>query len=87
MLLKGVKVSEVTSGDIVVIKSSKEFSGEVNGYLEGMLVPGWEEHYFLVEEVFDDLVSGYSLTGSLKDVYGEPELGLIKKVYREVKEE
>jgi hypothetical protein len=67
---------QVKEGDIVVIKSAEE--ALINSDNE------WEEHYFLVDEVFEDLVTGYSLTGSLKDVYGEPELTLIKKVYREV---
>jgi hypothetical protein len=74
---------KVQSGDIVVIKSSEEAFGEAKVYTEGILVDGWEEHYFLVDEVFEDLVTGYSITGTLKDVYGEPELALIKKVYRE----
>jgi hypothetical protein len=67
---------QVKEGDIVVIKSAEE--ALINSDDE------WEEHYFLVDEVFEDLVTGYSLTGSLKDVYGEPDLTLIKKVYREV---
>lgn len=71
---------KVNPGDIVVIKSSQEAFGASSTYIED----AWEEHYFLVDEVFEDLVTGHSLTGSLKDVYGEPELGLIKKVYRGV---
>jgi hypothetical protein len=67
---------QVKEGDIVVIKSAKE--ALINSDDE------WEEHYFLVDEVFEDLVTGHSLTGSLKDVYGEPDLTLIKKVYREI---
>jgi hypothetical protein len=69
----------VAKGDIVLIKSYEEFFGEKAP--EGL---GWEEHLFLVDEVFDDLVTGHSIVEELKDVYGEPELGLIKKVYREV---
>jgi hypothetical protein len=69
---------KVNPGDIVVIKSSQEAFGDPRS----MTSDDWEEHYFLVDEVFEDLVTGHSLTGSLKDVYGEPELGLIKKVYR-----
>jgi hypothetical protein len=69
---------KINPGDIVVIKSSQEAFGDPRS----MIVDDWEEHYFLVDEVFEDLVTGHSLTGSLKDVYGEPELGLIKKVYR-----
>jgi hypothetical protein len=67
---------KVKEGDIVVIKSAEE--ALINSDDE------WEEHYFLVDEVFEDLVTGHSLTGALKDVYGEPDLTLIKKVYREI---
>jgi hypothetical protein len=67
---------QVKEGDIVVIKSAEE--ALINSDDE------WEEHYFLVDEVFKDLVTGHSLTGALKDVYGEPDLTLIKKVYREI---
>jgi hypothetical protein len=75
---------QVKEGDIVIIKSSEEAFGKVPDKKYDLLLDGWEEHYFLVDEVFEDLVTGYSLTGSLKDVYGEPDLTLIKKVYREV---
>jgi len=44
----------------------------------------WEEHYFLVHEVAEDLVTGTALTGTLAGEYGEPSLNLIKKVYNEV---
>lgn len=71
---------KVQSGDIVVIKSSQEAFGSTSQYVED----SWEEHYFLVDEVFEDLVTGSSINGSLQGVYGEPELNLIKKVYREV---
>ncbi len=74
---------KIFPGDIVVIKSSEEAFGEARVHIEGMLVDGWEEHYFLVDDVFEDLVTGHSITGSLKDVYGEPDLTLIKKVYHE----
>ena len=62
-------------GSIVLIKSSMEAFGE------GSL---WEEHYFLVHEVAEDLVTGTALTGTLAGEYGEPSLNLIKKVYNEV---
>ena len=39
-----------------------------------------EEHQFLVHQVFDDCVSGYSLTGSLIGEYGEPTYDIIKEV-------
>jgi hypothetical protein len=48
-------------GDIVVIRSSDD----------------WPEHLFEVDEVFEDCVSGYSLTGPLSGVYGEPGWELI----------
>ena len=35
------------------------------------------EHRFLVEEVFDDLVTGTVLTGPLAGEYGEPEIEMI----------
>ena len=38
------------------------------------------EHQFLVEDVFDDCITGVSLTGPLSGVYGEPELELLVKV-------
>lgn len=37
------------------------------------------EHLFRVEEVFDDCVTGYSLTGPLAGEYGEPHWSLIKE--------
>ena len=37
-------------------------------------------HHFLVEEVFDDFITGKALTGPLAGEYGEPELILIVKV-------
>lgn len=38
------------------------------------------EHLFRVDEVFEDCVSGYSLTGPLAGEYGEPSLELIKAI-------
>ncbi|MDU8914144.1 hypothetical protein [Aestuariicoccus sp. MJ-SS9] len=38
------------------------------------------EHLFRVHEVFDDCVTGYSLTGPLAGEYGEPSLDLIKAI-------
>jgi len=66
----------VKPGDIVVIKSYKGYFKEDPP--EGM---GWGEHHFKVQEVYGDLVTGYSLHGELEGEYGEPDLGLIKKVY------
>jgi hypothetical protein len=37
------------------------------------------EHRFRVEEVFDDCVGGYSLTGPLAGEYGEPDWSIIKE--------
>ena len=39
------------------------------------------EHLFQVWEVFDDCITGYSLTGPLTGVYGEPGLELILRVH------
>ena len=38
------------------------------------------EHQFLVEEVFEDCVTGVALTGPFAGEYGEPELGMIAQV-------
>ena len=38
------------------------------------------EHRFLVEEVFDDLVTGTALTGPFAGEYGEPEIEMITDV-------
>ncbi|MEZ0468978.1 hypothetical protein [Phaeobacter sp. SYSU ZJ3003] len=54
----------IAPGDIVVICADED----------------WPEHLFRVDYVFDDCVGGYSLTGPLKDVYGEPDYDLIIKV-------
>ena len=35
------------------------------------------EHLFLVDEVYDDCVGGYSLTGPLEGEYGEPDFDMI----------
>ncbi len=64
----------VKAGDIVVVKSALEAFGETDS---------WEEHYFLVHEAYEDVVTGIALTGSLAKHYGEPSLSLIKKVYNE----
>ena len=39
------------------------------------------EHRFLVEEVKEDLVTGYALSGPLVGQYGEPDLDMIKEVW------
>lgn len=38
------------------------------------------EHEFLVQEVFDDCVTGVALTGPLAGEYGEPEIEMIVRV-------
>ena len=38
------------------------------------------EHAFLVEEVFEDLVTGTALTGPLSGEYGEPDIALVLRV-------
>lgn len=41
----------------------------------------WPEHLFRVDDVWEDCVGGVSLTGPLKDEYGEPDYGLILRVH------
>ena len=48
-------------GDIVIIKAGEE----------------WPEHLFRVHSVYDDCVTGYSITGPLEGEYGEPAFDLI----------
>lgn len=42
--------------------------------------------YFLVDEVYEDLVTGFAINGELEGVYGEPDLEQIERVFREVSE-
>ncbi|MDU8928218.1 hypothetical protein RXV86_12545 [Alisedimentitalea sp. MJ-SS2] len=56
---------DLKEGDVVVIRAGED----------------WPEHLFLVDEVYEDLVTGYSLTGPLKDEYGEPDFDLILRVH------
>jgi hypothetical protein len=51
-------MTDLQEGDVVVIRASED----------------WPEHLFEVDEVFEDCVSGYSFTGPLSGVYGEPGL-------------
>ena len=37
-------------------------------------------HQFLVDEVFDDFITGKALTGPLAGEYGEPEITLVSEV-------
>lgn len=54
----------VQPGDVVVIAAFDD-------------VP---EHQFLVDEVFEDVVTGVALTGPLAGEYGEPDIGMIVRV-------
>lgn len=45
----------------------------------------WPEHLFLVTDVWEDCVGGVSLTGPLKDEYGEPDYDLILRVHSRAK--
>jgi hypothetical protein len=38
------------------------------------------EHQFLIEQVFEDVVTGIALTGPLKGTYGEPDQEMILKI-------
>lgn len=38
------------------------------------------EHWFQVEDVLDDCITGVALTGPLQGEYGEPELGMVVRV-------
>ena len=38
------------------------------------------EHMFKIDEVYEDCMGGYSLTGPLAGEYGEPEFDLILRV-------
>ena len=38
------------------------------------------EHSFLVEEVFEDCITGTALTGPLAGEYGEPDIALVLQV-------
>ena len=38
------------------------------------------EHQFLVEEIFEDLITGTALTGTLAGEYGEPDIERVLKV-------
>ena len=45
-----------------------------------VLIEGFDDipaHQFLVDEVFDDFITGKALTGPLVGEYGEPEMKLV----------
>ena len=48
-----------------------------------VLIKGFDDipaHQFLVNEVFDDFITGTALTGPLAGEYGEPEMILVLEV-------
>ena len=48
-----------------------------------VLIAGFDDipaHEFLVEEVFEDLVTGTALTGPFVGEYGEPDIALVLQV-------
>ena len=48
-----------------------------------VLIKGFDDipaHQFLVNEVFDDFITGTALTGPLAGEYGEPEITLVLEV-------
>ena len=51
-------------GDVVVIGAFDEVA----------------EHWFRVDDVFEDCVTGVALTGPLQGEYGEPELSMVIRV-------
>lgn len=56
---------DLREGDVIVIRAGED----------------WPEHLFRVDEVYDDLVTGLSITGPLEGVYGELPLELILHVH------
>jgi len=48
-----------------------------------VLIEGFDDipaHQFLVDEVFDDFITGKALTGPLTGEFGEPEITLVLRV-------
>ena len=48
-----------------------------------VLLAGFDDipsHRFLVEEVFEDCITGTALTGPLAGEYGEPDIALVRRV-------
>ena len=51
-----------------------------------VLIAGFDDipsHQFLVEEVFEDCITGTALTGPLAGEYGEPDIALVLQVLRD----
>lgn len=57
-------MDDLKEGDVVVIGAFDD----------------WPEHLFEVDDTFEDCVSGYSITGPLVGVYGEPGFEMILRV-------
>ena len=54
-----------------------------------VLIKGFDDipaHHFLVDEVFDDFITGTALTGPLAGEYGEPEITLVLEVLSGIRE-
>ena len=48
-----------------------------------VLIAGFDDipsHQFLVQEVFEDCITGTALTGPLAGEYGEPDIALVLQV-------
>ena len=48
-----------------------------------VLIAGFDDipaHEFLVQEVFEDCITGTALTGPLAGEYGEPDLALVVRI-------
>ena len=60
----GEQVDAITPGCVVLIAAFDDLP----------------EHQFLVEDVYDDLVTGTALTGPLAGEYGEPDIAMILRV-------
>jgi|AACY02.12.fsa_nt_gi hypothetical protein len=59
-----LSLTDLSEGDIVLIVAFDD-------------IP---EHPFRVDTVFEDCVGGVSLSGPLKDEYGEPDLSMILRI-------
>ncbi len=56
---------QLKEGDIVVIRAFDD-------------IP---EHLFQVSEVYDDCITGYSISGPLEGEYGEPAFDLVLRLH------
>lgn len=56
---------QLKEGDIVVIRAFDD-------------IP---EHLFQVSEVYEDCITGYSISGALEGEYGEPAFDLILRLH------